>query len=142
MAKRVLVALDRSPQAWAALEYALEEHADADLTALHVVDPVEAGYEVDVGVPFSSEEWYERACEDARDLFTEAQELADEYGVDLETTMEVGRPARAVVEFSEREDVDEVVVGSHGRTGVQRIVLGSVAETVVRRSSIPVTVVR
>jgi nucleotide-binding universal stress UspA family protein len=60
----------------------------------------------------------------------------------VDTTAEVGGPANAIVECAEEESVDHIVTGSHGRSGVTRILLGSVAETVVRRSPVPVTVVR
>ena len=47
-----------------------------------------------------------------------------------------------IVEYVETHDVDHVVIGSHGRKGLSRVLLGSVAELVVRRSPVPVTVVR
>ncbi len=142
MTNRVLVPLDGSSQSWAALEYAIEERRGIDVTALHVIDPVEGGYEVQVGDPFASEEWYRRAREEADDLLAEARDRAEAAGVELDTATEVGRPPETIVEYAEREGLDEIVVGSHGRSGVSRILLGSVAEAVVRRSSIPVTVVR
>jgi nucleotide-binding universal stress UspA family protein len=52
------------------------------------------------------------------------------------------RPARAIVDYAEEHDVAHTVVGSHGRTGVTRVLLGSVAENVMRRAPCPVTVVR
>jgi len=54
----------------------------------------------------------------------------------------VGRPAREITDELESGEYDHVVMGSHGRSGVSRILLGSVAETVLRRSPVPVTVVR
>ena len=44
--------------------------------------------------------------------------------------------------YAEENDIDHIVVGSHGRGGVSRMLLGSVAETVARRSSVPVTIIR
>jgi nucleotide-binding universal stress UspA family protein len=46
------------------------------------------------------------------------------------------------VDYAAEHDIDHIVVGSHGRTGASRILLGSVAETVARRSPVPVTIVR
>jgi nucleotide-binding universal stress UspA family protein len=60
----------------------------------------------------------------------------------VRTVHEVGHPARTIVEYAADETVGHVVIGSHGRVGVSRLLLGSVAEKVVRRSSVPVTVVR
>jgi len=142
MDSRVLVPLDESPQAWTALEHALEEHADADITVLTVIDPIEAGYSAEAMFPSGSEEWYESQKEAAAERSVRAQEVADEYGVDLSTAIELGQPARTVVEYATEHDVDQIVMGSHGRSGVTRILLGSVAESIVRRSPVPVTVVR
>ena len=71
-----------------------------------------------------------------------ATQRAAERGVDLQTAIETGRPSRMIVSYAEENDIDHIVIGSHGRTGASRILLGSVAESVTRRSSVPVTIVR
>jgi nucleotide-binding universal stress UspA family protein len=142
MSKRVLVPIDGSEQSDVALDHALKEFSEDDITVLHVIDPADAGYNAPVGIPGGSEEWYEAAREDARILFDEAQSVADEYGVTLDTATDAGRPAGTIVEYAEDEGFDHIVMGSHGRSGVSRILLGSVAETVVRRATMPVTVAR
>jgi len=139
---RILIPIDDSEQATDALEYALEEFQSDDITVIHVIDPIEAGYTAQATVPGYSEEWYEQAEEEAQSLFEDAQDVADEYGVTLDTATEVGRPSRTIVNYAEENDVGHIVMGSHGRSGVTRILLGSVAESVVRRSPIPVTIVR
>lgn len=138
----VLVPLDGSPQSDEALAFAIEEFPDATLHLLHVIDPVETGYTSPVTLPGSGEEWYESQQEFAENLFEEASERAAASGIEVETTTELGNPARTIVSYAEEHDVDGIVMGSHGRSGVTRILLGSVAETVVRRSPVPVTVVR
>jgi len=138
----VLVALDGSEQSWAALEYALAEFPEADLRLLTVIDPLQAGYAGEGQGWLGGEEWYERRRGDAEDRFEEARERAGERADTIETAVEVGRPARTIVEYAKDHDVGAVVMGSHGRSGVARILLGSVAERVVRRSPVPVTVVR
>jgi len=138
----VLVPIDGSPQSDAALEYALEEFETAQITVLNVIDPIEAGYTSQATVPGYSEEWFEQSKAAADELFEDAQEAAAGYDVELETATEVGRPSRTIVSYAEDNDIDHIVMGSHGRSGVTRILLGSVAENVVRRSPIPVTIVR
>jgi len=138
----VLVPIDGSPQSDAALEYALEEFETAQITVLNVIDPIEAGYTSQATVPGYSEEWFEQSKTAADELFEDAQAAADGYDVELETATEVGRPSRTIVSYAEDNDIDHIVMGSHGRSGVSRILLGSVAENVVRRSPIPVTIVR
>ncbi|AOW81140.1 universal stress protein UspA [Halodesulfurarchaeum formicicum] len=137
---RVLVPIDGSAQSNAALEYAVDTFAPDELVLLHVIDPVEAGYSAAATMPGYSEEWYENRKEEAETLFEEATASLD--GIDTTTVTEVGRPSRAIVSYVEEHDVDHVVMGSHGRSGMTRILLGSVAESVVRRSPIPVTIVR
>ncbi|SFR43925.1 MULTISPECIES: universal stress protein [Halorubrum] len=58
------------------------------------------------------------------------------------TAVETGTPHSAILEYASANDVDLVVMGTHGRTGVERYLLGSVAEKVVRLSDVPVTTVR
>jgi len=139
---KILVPIDSSEQSTDALEYALEEFQSDDITLIHVIDPIEAGYTAQATVPGYSEEWYEQAQEEAEALFEDARSTAGEYGVDVETVTEVGRPSRTIVDYAEEHDFDHIVMGSHGRSGVSRILLGSVAESIVRRSPVPVTIVR
>jgi nucleotide-binding universal stress UspA family protein len=138
----ILLPIDGSEQSKEALEYALEHFKDADITAINVIDPIEAGYTSQATVPGYSEEWFEQAKKSAEELFATAQETADEYDHELDTVTEVGRPSRTIVDYAVDNDMDHIVMGSHGRSGVTRILLGSVAESVVRRSPVPVTIVR
>lgn len=141
MSKHVVVPVDGSDQSKHALEFVFEEFPDATVVLFHVINPTHAGYGAQAGIPSFSEEWYEEAEERAEELFDEARRLAPGT-VTIETAIEVGQPARSIVEYLEENEVDQVVMGSHGREGISRVLLGSVAETVVRRSPIPVTVVR
>jgi nucleotide-binding universal stress UspA family protein len=138
---RVLVPYDDSEQAEKALDHAVERYEGDDIVLVYVQDFVAAGYEASPGaaLPGYWKEWYEEAEAEAETLFEDARERVD---VDLETEAVVGRPERAIVDYVNENDIDAVVIGSHGRKGVSRILLGSVAETVVRRAPVPVTVVR
>ncbi|WP_101294514.1 universal stress protein [Halegenticoccus soli] len=141
MIRRILIPVDGSPPSKRAVEFAVDEWPDAEFTLLHVINPVEAGYSPSAGVPSGAEEWYEGARAESESILTgTASEFPPE--ATIETTSEVGRPSQTIVEVAEEEGFDLVVVGSHGRKGVSRILLGSVAESVVRNSTVPVTVVR
>ena len=144
MGKRILVPVDGSEQAHQACEFVLSEFPGAEMILLHVVNPAEAGYSAQASIPSFSEEWYEQQREQAETLFAEIRDDVAEQGVDVEVSsdIEVGKPVSVIVEYAEDNDVDQIVMGSHGRSGVSRVLLGSVAETVVRRSPVPVTVVR
>jgi len=143
MGQQVLVPVDDSDRAKAALEFAIENYPDAAITALHVVDPGSfpaGGFES--GVMTDADQLYENKQKHAEKLLESLSEHASDLGVDLETAVESGKPAKTTVAYADDNDVDLVVIGSHGRTGASRVLLGSVAETVVRRSPVPVTVVR
>lgn len=87
-------------------------------------------------------EWRDEAEAKAEEVFEDARETAEEHDKEVETVLEFGEPADVILEYVEDEGVDRVVMGSHCRTGAERFLLGSVAEKVVRRSPVPVTIVR
>lgn len=142
MVRRVLVPMDESSPAAKALDHAVTVHRSAAVTVLHVIDPIEGSYNPGATVPGYSTEWYEAKKRAADDLFAKAEATAADHGVEISTVLEVGRPAHTIVAYATDNDIDQIVLGCHGRSGVARVLLGSVAETVVRRSPVPVTVVR
>lgn len=139
MSKRILVPLDGSEMSMEALQFAADEWPDAELTLVHVINPADATAGAEGGFPNAVEQWYSGASERAETILDNAAESVDR---DVETKVEVGRPAHTIVDVAGDEGVDLIVIGSHGRSGLERVVLGSVAEGVVRRSEVPVTVVR
>ena len=70
------------------------------------------------------------------------QERAGAAGVEVTEAIRDGAPHEAILEYAAEEDVDAVVMGTHGRRGLERYLLGSVAERVVRLSPVPVLTVR
>jgi nucleotide-binding universal stress UspA family protein len=142
MGKRILVPVDGSEQAMSACQWAMDEFPDAELVLLHVINPADAGYSAQASIPSFSEEWFEKAKDEAEDLFEEIRNDANSHEIVVTSDTTVGKPSRAIVEYADENDIDQIVMGSHGRSGVSRILLGSVAESVVRNSSIPVTVTR
>jgi nucleotide-binding universal stress UspA family protein len=135
----VLVPLDGTEVAERALEYAVELFPGARLSVLVVIDPASR---YSGRAPGTAEVWYRNAREQAERRVADAAAAVDAPGVTVETHVETDRPARAVVTFAEEHGVDHIVMGCHGREGVSRLLLGSTVDTVVRRSPVPVTVVR
>lgn len=139
MVSRVLVAVDGSEQSTEALGHAINEHPEADLIAIHVIDILAGMY----GEHYVDYQEIRTGQEQrAEGVLNTAEEIAAEHDRELTTETIVGKPATAIVDAAEEQDVDQIVIGSRGRSGVSRVLLGSVAETVVRRSPVPVTVVR
>jgi nucleotide-binding universal stress UspA family protein len=142
MGETVLVAFDGSPLAQRALDYALRRFLDDDVVVLHVVDPVYAVYEAEFVGPTEAEAWSAGAASASERILAEAEASAADHGGTVTTASATGKPERCILDAIDEHDVDHVVVGSHGRTGVSRLVMGSTAESVMRHSPVPVTVVR
>lgn len=144
MGQHVLVPVDRSSQSEKAFDYVLDELQEPRITLLHVINPASVfayGDEFEFDAEgYRREE--RRRREDAERMLDEFEEEASARGFEVETVIRTGRPARRILETAEERDVDHVVMGSHGRSGVGRVLFGSVAESVTRRSPVPVTVVR
>jgi nucleotide-binding universal stress UspA family protein len=140
MPANVLVAFDGSPLSERALTYAIETFRDAPITTIYVINPIDSVVDVEAGGLPVAEDWYENAEEQATRIHTTATDLAAEHETDIDTVTEIGGPARAIIEYADDHDIDQIVMGSHGRSGIDRTLLGSVAESVTRRSRIPVTI--
>lgn len=136
----VLVAFDGTPLSEKALAHALDVYSDASITVLHVIDYIEESYSAQALV--GDETLRERAQERSEELLAEAEAKAAEHDREVTTASEVGKSEDEILEYAETHGVDVIVIGSHGRSGVSRMLLGSVAETVMRRASSPVTVIR
>lgn len=140
MARHVLVPYDGGEPSEAALSFALREHPADTITVLHVVEPFPD--HTAAGVEDYSSDWESRAENIAETTFEQARSIAAEHDVDIHTEWEYGRPRHAIIDYLEGHPVDQVVMGSHNQGAVSRLILGSVAEAIVRRSPAPVTVVR
>jgi len=144
MGSHVLVPIDDSTRATQALDFVLESYPDATITVLHVVDP--GDFYAATGIEGAAMANYEQIRENhekhAERLLEGARERAAEAGVEVETDHVLGSVSQSILRYVDENDVDHIVIGSHGRTGARRILLGSVAERIARRSPVPVTVVR
>jgi len=136
----VLVPYDGSRPAQQAVEHAITHWGDEKLVLLRVIEAADGSLEA--GVDLLKERLKERRHEGPAELSDELVELLADSEVDSDVETVVGKPAREIVAFAEDNDISQIVIGSHGRTGASRVLLGSVAQTVVRRAPTPVTVVR
>lgn len=142
MTDHILVPFDGSPLAERALDHSLEKFPGASITVLYVINPKDSLIDVEAdGLPVA-DEWYDTAQERADTIHAAATERAAAHNIELATVTEVGQPAREIVHYADEHDIDQIIMGSHGRQGIERTILGSVAETVIRRAQIPVTIVK
>ena len=136
----VLVAYDGSRPAQQAVEYAVAEHSDEELILLRVIEAAEGS--TGAGIGLVKERLKELREESAAAVSEDVDDVLEAADVEFRIETAVGDPAREIVAFAEANDVGHIVIGNHGRDGVSRVLLGSVAERVVRRAPVPVTLVR
>lgn len=142
MARQILVPVDGSEKSTEGLEYALSTYSNESITVFHVMTPDHV-LNTENGSPEDTiDDWYEDARTEAERLFDNASDLAEEYDASISMTVEVGEPWRAIVTYAEDNEVDHIIMGSHGRNDDSSLPLGSVAETVMRRSPVLVSIVR
>lgn len=134
--KRILVATDFSPYSGDAIEYAanMARSLGASIVLAHVIE----------SLPYSVTDTFtlvdhRRALEKTAGALLEnsCQQLGAK-GLSVKTRLENGAPYEEILKISRQENADLIVMGTHGRTGVEHLFLGSVAEKVVRLSSCPV----
>jgi len=139
--ERILVPTDGSEETRQAVEHAIDLAAEHDATvhALYVVNSASFS-----GLPMESS-WESVAAmmnEEGAAALDDVEQLGVEHGVPVERALVDGSPSREIVRYAEDEGCDLVVMGTHGRGGIDRLLLGSVTEKVVRSSSVPVLTVR
>jgi len=143
MYDNILIPTDGSEGTELAMDHALDlaETYDATVHALFVVD---TGY-LYSGIEDSPVNWdavLSELEEDGKRAVNAAFEQAADRGIDLDRELlQSSNIHKAILEYADENDVDLIVMGTHGRTGFDRYLLGSVTEKVVRTSEIPVLTV-
>ena len=140
---RILVPVDFSETSFAALDYAafLAKSFGASVELLHVLDPI---FNVSAESVLLVNEQPETLAEHGRRIAGDELERLgarlEREGFEVTSTIETGVPWERVVHAGLRADL--VVMGTHGRTGISRVLLGSVTDKVVQRSTTPVLTIR
>jgi nucleotide-binding universal stress UspA family protein len=135
--KTILFPTDFSLASDAALPHAeaLAKQADAQLLIVHVEEPPLAygGGELYYGLPEPSSERILKMLEDVKPA---------DPNLSFAHRLTMGDPAGEIVRIASEEAAEMIVLGTHGRTGMTRLLMGSVAEAIVRRAPCPVLVYR
>lgn len=136
MYEDILVPTGPDPSRKRVFEHALELAGTygARLHALHVCDLVDRGH-------FDENE-DEDPVDAGRRLVEQLQERAEADGIETTAEVRKGTPYEEILAYIEDEGIDLVVMGTHGKRGLTRVLLGSTAEEVVRRSPVPVLTVK
>lgn len=138
--RKILIAVDSEPVAAHAAELGAElaRTLGAEMAFANVIDAM-LGYPADTGVP--PNELIASAKQEAKKLVSDFRQRLAPQSTALEF-VRVGSPAAEIVKAAKEWPADVIVIGSHGRGGLQRALLGSVAEGVMRQAPCPVLVVR
>jgi nucleotide-binding universal stress UspA family protein len=144
MYSHILISIDGSEHASRAAEHALclARSLDAQVTAVSVIPPWAkvAGYDA---VWYSDTLYRERAQATAEHHLAEIRQAAKEHAVPLEATVvEADQPYLGILDTAQKRGCDLVVMGSHGRSGLSALLLGSVTSKVLMHGTLPVLVCR
>ena len=143
--RKVLLPTDFSGCANYALSYAasIARATGATIICVHVVEPIvpAVGY-TGLAEPMPIADISEQLEDSAERELPQLAECEEFNGLDVEEVIVHGDAAAEIVRVAAEQEVDLIVVSSHGRTGLGRILFGSTAEAVVRHASCPVLVVK
>lgn len=148
MYRNILVPLDGSELAERSLKHALEiaSAGKGRLILLTVVEPVNPGLIFSTG-------GFGKGAEDLLDGLIEQKETeAKEYivglvarfkniEVELQTVLKTGKAAEEIIKFADSNNVDLIIMSTHGPSGINRLVMGSVTDEVIRSSRVPILVI-
>ena len=141
--RSILVPVDYSEPSQRALELALTLDAGADVTVVHAWDrPAYVGDQVVAHPDGSRRSLSELIRENAeRDMTEFLARVRNPTGKTFKHHLITGEPVTAIIEEASQPGYDVMVVGTHGRTGMTKLLLGSVTEKLIRLSPIPVLTV-
>jgi len=140
--KKILVPIDFSDYSKKALQYAssLAKQFNAHLSLIYVIEPVIYPADFSMGqvaLPSIDVEMNTRAKEELENL---AQKEIS--GLVFKTIIKTGKPFMEIIETAVEEDIDLIIIASHGHTGVEHLLFGSTADKVIRKAPCPVLTLR
>jgi nucleotide-binding universal stress UspA family protein len=143
---KILLAIDDSKFSKAAVERVIQQARphDTEIRVLHVLEPpsplaarATPGYD-----PAFDAEWWEKEKERAQTLVEETAALLRSKGLKATAAVEEGHTKSKILDTANGWHADLIVLGSHGRTGLERFLIGSVSEGVARHAECSVEIVR
>jgi len=137
MFEKILVATDGSEHGYRAANIALDlgKISGGKVTAIYVADTNRTSHLPDDMLLFSIRELL---FKEGKEALKHVEDLAREKGVAYEGVVVEGNPGSEIISYAESAKMDIIIMGAVGRTGLDKFLLGSVAEKVVRNSKIPV----
>jgi len=143
MFEKILYPTDFSDVSKKALDYIkqLKDAGAKEIIVLHVIDE----RKIEAIVLYGTGESYvviDRIEEEARKEVSAMEKELKESGFEVKARIETGIPLREILRIEEEEGVSVIIIGSHGKSNIEEMLLGSVSEKVVRKSKNPVLVIK
>lgn len=139
--RNIVIATDGSKNVQRAISHGIEfaKLSGAIVHALYVVNTPST---ISENWTAGKETIYNIMKNDGKKAVSKIKEIGEASGVEVREVLLEGYPSNEIIDFAENNNIDLIVMGSLGATGLERFLIGSVAETVVRGSKVPVLVVR
>lgn len=150
MFEKILVCLDGSELAEQILPYAAAQAKcfQSEMVLLHVIP---GGYITAPGIPGASGgpvrtpgalEQLEKEEEEAGKYLEQVAETLQEQGINVSTEIFQGDPGASIISYAGENDIGLIAIATHGRSGLGRVIMGSVADYVTKNSGLPVLLIR
>ncbi|MFZ2498046.1 universal stress protein [Methanosarcina sp.] len=139
--RNIVLATDGSENTQRAISYGIElaKLSGATVHALYVVDTPSI---ISENWTAGKETIYEIIRADGKKVISKVKKIGEASGVEVKEVILDGYPSNEIIDFAENNNIDLIVMGTLGKTGLEKFLMGSVAEKVVRGSKVPVMVVR
>lgn len=139
--RNIVIATDGSENTQRAISYGIElaKLSGATVHALHVVD---ISSTVSNNWTVGKKTISEMMKSEGENILSEVKKIGKDSGVEVKEVLLEGHPVKEIIYFAKNNNIDLIVMGTLGKSGLDRLLIGSVAEKVVRGSKVPVMVVR
>jgi len=143
MYRKIMIPLDGSDNAECALEHAREIAQGCSIPVVELVTVVKTFFwwEGEVNDPAIYQQVEEDEKSKAQEYLKKEAAIFEKSGLTVHTVMLEGEPAEQIIKYAQDNDVDLILMTTHGRSGITRFALGSVTDKVVRTASAPVMVI-
>ena len=141
MFSKILVPVDGSDISYRAFDSALflSERLGSKITAIHVIEKVPTVY---IQSQKILDEILETHKNESQKILDECSSIATKKGIAINTTLLEGNPASTILEFSQMEKYEVIIIGSRGMGHFKELILGSVSSKILHHSSCPVLLIR
>lgn len=139
--KKILIATDGSEYTKNSIDYGIDLAKNTQ-AKLHVIYVIDTAAFASIPMDAAWESMYELLKKEGDEATGYVAEKAEAEGLEVEKLIIEGHPAEEIIKYAEKNSINLIVMGTLGKSGLDRFLLGSVAEKVVRASKIPVLVVR